>query len=183
MKKKTSLMSALLVAVAISIGSYYGFDLSSWFETESVQQKETFDVIKVIDGDTIKINYNGNDENVRLLLIDTPELSHKQFDGPQPFALEAKEKVETLLKNGKVEVEIGVQERDKYGRLLGYLYVDGTSIQEELLREGLARVAYVYNDKKYLDRYLQLEKEAKLSKKGIWSIEGYVTEKGYANVK
>lgn len=182
MKKKKSLISAILVAVVITIGSYYGLDLSEFFGTETVQS-ETFDVIKVIDGDTIKINYNGNEENIRFLLIDTPELSHKQFDGPQPFAVEAKEKVEELLKERKVDIEIGIQERDKYGRLLGYLYVDGKSIQEELLREGLARVAYVYNDKRNLDRYLEIEKEAKQEGRGIWSIEDYVTEDGYVNVK
>lgn len=76
-----------------------------------------------------------------------------------------------------------MQERDKYGRLLGYLYSDGESIQEVLLREGLARVAYVYNDKRHLDRYRELEREAKRFEKGIWSIENYVTEKGFANVK
>ncbi|PWA12065.1 hypothetical protein DCC39_08150 [Pueribacillus theae] len=106
-------------------------------------------------------------------------MRHKQFDGPQPYAVEAKEKVEELLKDGKVEIELGIQERDKYGRLLGYLYVDGVSLQEVLLEEGLARVAYVYNDKRHLDDYLKIEKEAKKKKKGIWSIEDYVTDKGY----
>lgn len=183
MKKKKSLLSAILIAIVVAIGSYYGLDLSSLFESEAVQQSETFEVVRVIDGDTIKIRYNGAEENVRFLLIDTPEMSHKQFDGPQPFAVEAKEKVEELLRNGKVDIEFGVQERDKYGRLLGYLYVDGKSIQEELLREGLARVAYVYNDKRHLDRYLQLEEEAKQLEKGIWSIDNYVTEDGYVNVE
>lgn len=182
-KKSKSLLSAILIAVVISVGSYYGLDLSSFFETEqTAEQGETFEVIKVIDGDTIKINYKGKHENIRFLLIDTPEMSHKQFDGPQPFAVEAKEKVEDLLVGGKVDVEIGVQERDKYGRLLGYLYVNGKSIQDELLREGLARVAYVYNDKRHLERYLHIEKEAKKSGKGIWSIENYVTENGFIKV-
>lgn len=184
MKRKKSLLSAVLLAVVVSVGSYYGLDLSTWFDSsETVEQREVFDVVKVIDGDTIKINYNGKHENIRFLLIDTPELNDSQWDGPQPYAIEAKEKVEQILKEGKVEIEIGVQERDKYGRLLGYLYSDGESVQEALLQEGLARVAYVYNDKRHLDRYRELEREAKRLKKGIWSIENYVTEKGFANVR
>lgn len=188
-KKKTKkpLLSALLVAFVIGIGAYYGIDISELLDPaeqsgsthEISQERILADVVKVIDGDTIKINYEGKEENIRFLLIDTPEMRHKQFDGPQPYAVEAKEKVEELLKDGKVEIELGIQERDKYGRLLGYLYVDGVSLQEVLLEEGLARVAYVYNDKRHLDDYLKIEKEAKKKKKGIWSIEDYVTDKGY----
>lgn len=141
----------------------------------------TLKVVKVIDGDTIKVDYKGKSESLRFLLIDTPEMHDERFEGgSQPFAIDAKDRLEELLKDRKIDVEIGIQERDKYGRLLGYVFVNNINIQEILLKEGLARVAYVYNDKRYLDNYLELQSEAKKSKIGIWSLEDYASEKGFA---
>ena len=100
--------------------------------------------MKTIDGDTIKIKYEGKEQNVRYLLIDTPETNHAQL-GKQPFGQKAKERNTELMNSGKLEIEFDIGERvDKYGRLLAYIYIDGVSIQEKLLEEGLARVGYVY---------------------------------------
>ena len=101
------------------------------------------DLVKTIDGDTIKIIYNGKEQILRYLLIDTPELNHKQ-QGKQPFAEEAKNRNDELLKSGKLEIEFDIGEReDKYGRLLAYVYIDGKSVQQKLVEEGLARVANI----------------------------------------
>ncbi|MCP8616231.1 thermonuclease family protein [Salirhabdus salicampi] len=131
-------------------------------------------LISVIDGDTIKVQLNGNDESVRFLLIDTPEISDSRY-GEQPLSQEAKAFTESLLKNGNVLLEKDVSERDKYGRLLMYVYTtDGISVQEELLKNGLARVAYIYPpNTKYVDRYRELELQAKSKTIGIWEVEGY----------
>ncbi len=68
--------------------------------------------------------------------------------------------------------------RDKYERLLAYVYIDGKSVQETLLKEGLARVAYVYEpNTKYIDQFRKDEQEAKSVYK--WSKNGYVTDKGF----
>lgn len=126
------------------------------------------------DGDTIKVEINGKEESVRFLLIDTPETSHPKL-GEQPFGKEAKEFTHKLLSGKTVVLEKDTSETDKYDRLLRYVYTpDGRSVQEELLRNGLARVAYVYEpDTKYVDRYREIEKEAAEKKIGIWSVEGY----------
>ena len=110
-----------------------------------VSHFEQFPLVSVIDGDTIKIKYNGSDESVRLLLIDTPETKHPIL-GPQPYGQEAKEFTTQLLAGQQmVYLEFDVSYRDKYKRLLAYVYTaDGENVQEQLLKNGFARVAYIY---------------------------------------
>lgn len=139
------------------------------------------ELVRTIDGDTIKIIYEGKEQNVRYLLIDTPELNHKQ-QGKQPFSEEATKRNDELLKSGKLEIEFDIGEReDKYGRLLAYVYIDGESVQQKLVEEGLARVAYIFPpNTKHLDPYKEAEKRAQKAGIGIWSIEDYVTNRGFS---
>lgn len=87
-----------------------------------------------------------------------------------------------MLKPGtKVEVEKDVGERDKYGRFLAYIYVNGKMINESLLEKGLARVAYIYApNTRYVDRFEEIQDKAKKEKVGIWTIDGYA-ESGFMN--
>src|SRR5690606_3633650 len=151
-------------------------------ETSSNQEYiKTFDakVESVVDGDTIKVYINGKVESVRFLLVDTPETNHPRL-GKQPFGEEAKEFTRQMLEGKTVQLEKDVSDRDKYGRLLYYVYIDGKSVQEELLKNGLARVAYVYApNTKYVDRYYEIQKEAQQKGIGIWSIENYTQEDGF----
>ncbi len=137
-------------------------------------------VTKVKDGDTIEVRMNGKKETVRFLLTDTPE-SVKPGVEPQPFSTEASNFVKKMLTGKRVELEKDIGDaRDKYGRLLYYVYVDGKSVQEELLKRGFARVAYVYPPNvKYVDKYRSIQKEAQKAKIGIWSVENYVQKDGY----
>jgi micrococcal nuclease len=153
--------------------------------TQNQQEEHEFPrfevpVVRVIDGDTIKVLINGKEENVRFLLVDTPETSHPRMNGPQPYGKEAKELMENLLEGGTVELEMDVSERDRYGRLLAYLYVNGVSVQEELLRNGLARVAYIYPpNTRYVDDFQAIQKKAQEEGVGIWSVENYAQEDGF----
>ncbi|WP_330857405.1 thermonuclease family protein [Staphylococcus delphini] len=127
--------------------------------------------IKHIDGDTSKFNIDGKEKTVRYLLIDTPETKHPRL-GVQPFGREASERTRSLLSNAqKIEIEYDVGPKtDKYGRDLAYVFVDGKMVNEILVREGLAKVAYVYPpNTKYLDRLKAAEALAKQEKLGIWS--------------
>lgn len=132
----------------------------------------TYQVTKVVDGDTIKINFEGREETVRLLLIDTPETVHPNKP-LEPFGNEASKYVKDTILGKKVQIKIGSEERDKYGRLLAYVYVDDETIQEQLLRKGLARTAYLYNDLTMLDQFHKAQNVARKKKIGVWSIEGY----------
>ncbi|MGG0777805.1 thermonuclease family protein [Bacillus rugosus] len=135
---------------------------------------------KVVDGDTIKVRYNGNIDTVRYLLIDTPE-TKKPDSCVQPYGEDASKRNKELVSSGKLQLEFDKGDRrDKYGRLLGYVYADGKSVQETLLKEGLARVAFVYEpNTKYIDQFTKDEQVAKSEKLLIWSRNGYVTNRGF----
>ncbi|WP_230499341.1 thermonuclease family protein [Sutcliffiella rhizosphaerae] len=140
----------------------------------------TVPLVRVIDGDTVKVMVNGEEENIRFLLVDTPETNHPRMNGPQPFGPEAKDFMEKLLKDAEVEIELDVSERDRYRRILAYVYADGVLVQEELLRAGLARVAYIFPpNTRYVDRFQSIQKEAQEKAVGIWSVENYAQEDGF----
>ena len=74
-----------------------------------------------------------------------------------------------LPKGTKVTLEFDKDKRDKYGRLLAYVYVNGKSVQQALLNEGLAKVDAPPSNGKYVDQYRTFEDHAKALEKGIWA--------------
>lgn len=144
-------------------------------------KKELVTVLSVADGDTLTVEFdNGKKEKVRLLLIDTPETVHPTKK-EQPFGREASNYTKRILKKGKrVTLEIGQPERDRYDRLLGYIWIDGVNLNQALIEKGYARVAYVQPPNiKYLDDFRKAEIMVKEKRIGIWSIDGYVTKKDF----
>lgn len=176
--KGKSGLTTILAIIAVGVFMYFSLEV----ETDEGSRAGFIPVelVKTIDGDTIKIIYDGKEQNLRYLLIDTPELNHPQ-QGKQPFSEEATNRNDELLKSGKLEIEFDIGEKvDKYGRLLAYVYIDGESVQQKLVEEGLARVAYIYPpNTKHLDLYKDAEKKAQQAGVGIWSIEDYVTNRGF----
>ncbi|WBS14928.1 thermonuclease family protein [Bacillus velezensis] len=148
----------------------------------SDNKKKLVDVTlnRTVDGDTIKVNYKGEVKTVRYLLVDTPE-TKKPNSCVQPYGEDASARNKQLVNKGKLQLEFDKGDRtDKYGRMLAYVYADGKSVQETLLKEGLARVAYVYEpNTKYLDTYKKDEQAAKDKDLKIWSKNGYATDKGF----
>ncbi|MDQ4711878.1 endonuclease YokF, partial [Bacillus subtilis] len=109
-------------------------------KSKEKDKKELVDVTldRAVDGDTIKVSYNGNVDTVRYLLVDTPE-TKKPHSCVQPYGEDASKRNKELVNSGKLQLEFDKGDRrDKYGRLLAYVYVDGKSVQETLLKEGLA---------------------------------------------
>jgi micrococcal nuclease len=139
-----------------------------------------YSVTDVVDGDTIDVQIDGKEETIRLLLVDTPETVHPSKP-VQPFGPEASDFMKELLKGEEVELEIGISERDKYGRILAYVYTkEGKMVNELLLKKGLARVAYIFPpNTKYVDDFREIQRDAQLREKGIWSIENYTTKDGF----
>lgn len=75
-----------------------------------------------------------------------------------------------MLCDQEVNLKFGIQERDKYGRLLAYVYLkDGTMINELLLEKGLARVAVFPPNTEFVDEFHDIESQAKKENKGIWN--------------
>lgn len=147
----------------------------------SNDQRIPAEFVRYVDGDTTVLRVEGKEQKVRFLLIDTPE-SVKPGTAVQPFGLEASKRTNELLSTASeitFQYDVG-DKKDPYGRTLGYVFVDGTLVQEILVREGLACVAYVKEpNTMYLTQLKKAEAQAKSEQVGIWSIPGYVTNKGF----
>ena len=123
---------------------------------------------------------------LRLLLVDTPESVKKGVD-PQPYSIEASNFAKnTLVAGDTVYIEYDEGDKtDKYDRHLGYLWYyskDDSNWQmfnETLISEGYARVGYIYSQKRHLDEFYKAQDYAKSNKLNIWSVDGYVTDKGF----
>ncbi|WP_411953594.1 thermonuclease family protein [Alkalibacillus sp. S2W] len=140
---------------------------------------ETATVTRVVDGDTIEIELNGKTEDVRLLLVDTPETKHPSKP-VQPYGPEASEFARNQLSGKQVQVEFDGPKRDHYDRLLAYLWVDGKNFNQMLLQRGLARLAYVYDPPyTHMSAFEQAESNARNAGRGIWSINNYVQSDGF----
>ncbi|OXS77914.1 thermonuclease family protein [Domibacillus enclensis] len=135
-------------------------------------------VLSVTDGDTIKVDLNGKEESVRLILVDTPETKHPQL-GKQPLGDEASAFTTEQLSGKEIQIEPGVEERDRYGRLLAYIYVGDKMFNKTLIEKGLARVAVYPPNTEYLDELETAQATAKEQGIGIWEVENYATEDGY----
>jgi micrococcal nuclease len=136
-------------------------------------------VAEVVDGDTLKATFNGKEETIRLLLVDTPE-TKKPNTPIEPYGPESSQYAKETLNGKDIRLEIGTSERDKYGRLLAYVWLGNKTFNEMLLEKGFARVAYVYPPNvKYVDEYRTVQKQAQQKGLGIWSIENYVQEDGF----
>jgi micrococcal nuclease len=133
-------------------------------------ENETALVTSIVDGDTIKATIDGSSEKIRLLGIDTPETKDPRKP-VQCYGKEATEKLTKLLMNKKVRLvkDLSQGSRDKYGRLLRYIYLeDGTNINATMVKEGYA-FAYRKYPTDQLEELIELENLAKNSNIGLWS--------------
>jgi micrococcal nuclease len=139
-------------------------------------------VVRVVDGDTIKIEMNGHEEAVRLIGIDTPEskinkkakkdAAKTSYDVETITAMgrEAARYVRTLVRKGDmVGIEFDIQKRDKYNRLLVYAYLpDGKMLNEEIIKAGYANVMTYPPNVRYQERFVRAYREARDTKRGLY---------------
>lgn len=128
-------------------------------------------VVRVVDGDTIKVDINGTIETLRLIGIDTPESVHPTKP-VECFGITASNKAKSMLNGQKVllEADLTQGERGKYGRLLRYVFLeDGTNFNKFMIEEGYA-YEYTYNlPYKYQSDFKQVQENAKKNGKGLWA--------------
>lgn len=129
-------------------------------------------VTRVVDGDTIEVLMNGKIEDIRMLLLDTPETKHPSKP-VEPFGPEASKFAKETLEGKNVGIEVGLEERDNYGRLLAYVWIGSKTYQEMVLEKGLGVTAYLYNDLRLLEQFHKAQNIARNKKIGVWSIPGY----------
>lgn len=124
----------------------------------------------MVDGDTLVVNIDGNQEKVRLIGINTPESVSPQEYRNTPEGKEASNFAKETLEGKVVAVEYDVEPIDKYGRILAYIYVDGKMFNETLLEKGYARTARSGKNVRYKEHFLALEEEAKADGVGFWAL-------------
>jgi micrococcal nuclease len=125
-------------------------------------------VTKVADGDTIHVTFQGHDERVRLIGIDTPEVAWYGGRG-DCFGEEAGLFARRRLSGRSVRLGFDVDRRDRYGRLLAYLYLGDELFNLTLVQLGYARADPVPPDTRLAAQFAQAEAGARLARRGLWS--------------
>jgi micrococcal nuclease len=128
----------------------------------------TFEVVRVIDGDTIEVLIGHEKKTIRYIGINTPETVHPSKPA-ECFGREASDRNKALVEGKYVRLEKDISETDKYGRLLRYVYVGDLMINEALVEGGYAYASTYPPDVKYTDVFLKSEKSARENKRGLWS--------------
>jgi len=141
-KKREIILLIILLLILISINY-------PWLDSLVVKEfsgKEEAKVVRVIDGDTFEMVYNGNKTSVRLLGINTPEKG--EF-----FYAEAKQFTESLVLNKTVELEFGKDKYDLYHRLLAYVYLNDKNVNEEIINNGFANFYFPEGKDRHYDDF------------------------------
>ncbi len=157
--KKTKLIKAstiIAVAAIITAGLF-------------IQFKETgkdglYYVKRVIDGDTILL---ANGERVRYIGIDTPETKHP-YKAVERFGEEADLYNKKLVEKRWVRLEFDVEKRDKYNRLLAYVYLGDLFVNAKLVEDGYAQIYTFPPNLKYQELFLRLQRKARENERGLW---------------
>ena len=127
-------------------------------------------VLRVVDGDTIRVRLDGRTERVRYIGVDTPE-SVKPGTPVECFAKRAAAANAALVAGREVRLVGDVEHRDRYGRLLAYVYrePDGAFVNAELVRDGYARTLTIAPNVAHARQLSQLARTARESGRGLWT--------------
>jgi micrococcal nuclease len=154
----------LLVGAALLAGAGLNGGLGSLSQQEAEAPDPAFvDVVSVTDGDTIRVRYvSGHVGPVRYIGIDTPERG-------KCFSDQATEVNEDLVGGRRVRLVQDVERRDRYGRLLAYVYrEDGIHVNAELVRRGYALQLTVPPNVRFAEQFGRLAREARERRAGLW---------------
>ncbi|MCX8000200.1 MAG: thermonuclease family protein [Leptospiraceae bacterium] len=166
-KNSTNLNKSLILKKVFFLAVLLTFVIN----TDSVLSQETLlaTVVKVVDGDTLRIQgksvpptarrYKDGTLGVRLKGIDAPELT-------QPYGRESKTNLEKLIL-GKTVI-IHISDLDRYGRIVGYVFFNGKNINLEQVKSGYAWAYIEYLERPYISEFYEAEKNARDKKIGIW---------------
>jgi micrococcal nuclease len=128
---------------------------------------DTARVARVVDGDTVEIELDGGIDRLRYIGVDTPE-TVKPGAPVECFGPEAHEFNEELVDGKTVRLDFDAERRDVYGRLLAYVHVGDTFVNEELVRRGYATTLTIAPNDRYADRFAELERKASAAGVGLW---------------
>lgn len=166
MKKIYKIIILITITTLLSLNIIYAN------ENDETNKLEV-EFLNAVDGDTAKFELNGEKITVRFLAIDTPESVHPT-KSVEAYGIEASNYTKEKLQNAdliQLEYDNNSDEKDKYNRHLAWIWVDGQLLQELLIKEGLAKVAYLYGDYKYTALLKTQQQEAQEKNINIWSDE------------
>ena len=135
--------------------------------------KEKVNFVKCVDGDTAKFERNNKVFTLRFLAVNTPETKSPK-KGVEFYGKEASNYTCKRLQEAKtieIEYDNKSERKDRYGRNLGWVFLDDKLLQKDLVENGYAKVDYIYDKYKYVEELKNLEKQAKEAKKGLWQKE------------
>ena len=129
-------------------------------------------VVRVVDGDTVHVRLGDRVERVRYIGVNTPEVHHPT-KGEEPGGRAAALVNRRLVAGKRVRLELDVQARDRYGRLLAYVWVrqdDGSEVMvnAELVRLGYAQVMTIPPNVRYTNTFLAFQRQARDGHRGLW---------------
>jgi len=126
-------------------------------------------VKRVIDGDTFVIeNGTSKGEKVRLIGVDAPETRRTARKEIGYYGQEAKQYLTAMLNGKSVKLVFDVGKRDRYGRLLAYVYVGKKFVNRDLVEQGYAVSYTLAPNVQYADLFVKLERQARQEKRGLW---------------
>lgn len=157
------------VILFVSVGHYYG-----WFENAQkaviTNQPGLYRVTEFVDGDTIRIDMNGTEETLRFIGVDTPE-THDPRKAVQCYGKAAADFTKQTIGTNNVRLEADPlnTDRDRYNRLLRYIYLpDGTLVNKKIISEGYG-FAYLGFPFTKNDEFRQAQQDARANNRGLWS--------------
>jgi micrococcal nuclease len=133
-------------------------------------------VTRVVDGDTLEVRIGETVEKVRLIGIDTPESVHPDAEKNVPYGEISSAFTKEALQDKEIRLEFDVEERDRYGRLLAYVYIGGEMFNKTLIDEGHAMIATYPPNVKYVDLFTEAQTDAREAGKGVWAAEPEASE-------
>ena len=165
MKKKPKLTpvikTTLIGVITLVIGFFGGTTYQSYLETQSEKLPSNPTVTRIIDGDNVELNTG---ESVRLYGVNCPEKN-------KPLSEESIDLTTKLALNQEIRIEHQPNyNKDRWGRILGYVFIGDTHLNEELVKSGLCEVVIYEKRAKliYQDELLQAQNQAKQEKLGKW---------------
>ena len=161
---------ALAILISLCIGFLMGRLTANWRDDSSNAEAdnhpiETYPVIRVVDGQTLRLLYEGREELIRLLRIRTPEVGSR---GSQ----EAHQALRNLVEGRDIHLEFettGKREYDQNGRILAYAYVDGLNVNIEIVRFGWSPFWSGNGTGRLASAFEDAELEARGARRGIWA--------------
>ena len=165
--------AVLLTLAAIAAGYGDQLDVLDDLGLGGEQTPGVARVLRVVDGDTIRVRLDGREETVRYIGVDTPE-TKKPGSPVECYGKKASAFTEKVLAGEDVTLELDVEERDRYGRTLAYVRRarDGFDVNAELVRRGYAMPLTVPPNVRHADRYRRLGSRARAEGRGLWSACG-----------